>query len=606
MNSSAEHGQEYETIWKRMGAHRTSDGHAVFRVYAPNAEAVRLTGDFTQWSDGVPMRRMENGVFEILVSGNAVSEGMHYGFRVRGNGGEILKNDPFAFLSQPHSYGSSRFYPFTRNYIWRDAAYMTERRRCRMTDKEQAFPIPMNIYEVHLDSFRPDCRDYRRAAAFLPTYLKKMGYTHLELMPLCEYPYGGSWGYQCLSYFAPTARFGMPEDLMYLVDCMHQAGIGVLLDWVPAHFPKDEKGLYEFDGTPLYEYADWRRAEMPGWGTRCFDLGKQAVRRFLIASALFWLEQYHIDGLRVDAVSAMLYRDYGREAGKWLPDEQGGNVNEDGVSFLRELNDTVHRLHPDVLMIAEESGMWEGVTADTKAGGLGFSYKWNMGFVHDTLSYCSVDPIFRRYHHDSMTKPLRYAFQERYVLSISHDEVVYGKRSLFSKMWGDSAQKAEAFLVYYTFFLTFPGKKLLFMGSEYGQVNEWNWQDFLDLSLLSDRTHARLHDYVRRLNALYLATPALWECDHSPEGFEWLAEERDGNLLAYVRRDRQQGELLCVFCFAGAGEQVLALPSEQTWRIVASTAGMIGQPLEAIPVWQAPFAILAVPSGQKQTEEGEK
>ncbi len=562
---------KYDWVWRWLGAHTDENGDAVFRVWAPNADEVRLTGDFCGWDAGIPMERDDRGKFCIRLEAGRIKENDFYGFRIRRGDREVLKNDPIAFRSQPYSYGSSRFYPFPRGYAWSDGSYLAARRIRYGRERGNGFSAPINIYEIHLGSWRSEFTGYRGVADRLAPYLKKMGYTHVELMPIGEYPFGGSWGYQCMSYFAPSSRYGTPEDLMYFVDRMHRDGIGVILDWVPAHFPKDEKGLYEFDGGTLYEYSDPLRQEMLGWGTRCFDLGRVEVREFLIGSALFWIEQYHIDGIRVDAVSSMIYRDYARGPGQWRPGENGSNVSEDGVSFLQELNNAVHQWHPDTLMIAEESSAWDGVTRRTEDGGLGFSMKWNMGFANDSFAYLKMDPVYRRYHHNLLTFSMTYAFHERHLLPISHDEVVYGKRSLFSKIWGDKWLKAATFRAFYAYFMTFPGKKLLFMGTEFGQENEWNWERGVEYEALGDPIHQKLHEYVANLNHLYRNTPSLWECDDGWEGFEWLLPDNaDQNLLAYLRRDKRGKEMLCVVCFAGGTEISVTLPIKGKYRVVLS------------------------------------
>lgn len=579
-------------IWREYGVHRCRNGGFRFRVYAPRADEVRLTGDPFDWKDGIPMIREADGSFSCELPDGVFFEGDHYGYRITHAGKTVLKNDPVAFLSQPHSYGSSRVYPFPRGYAWKDGGYLLTR-RLRVKDG-CAVCQPMNIYEVHLGSFRADCSDYHSAADHLAPYLSRMGYTHLELLPIGEFPFGGSWGYQCLGYFAPSARYGMPEDLMYLVDRMHREGIGVILDFVPAHFPRDEKGLRLFDGTPLYEYESPLRAEMPGWGTLCFDHGKDYVRDFLISSALFFIEQYHIDGLRVDAVSSMLYRDYGREQGRWEPNAKGDNVSEEGVGFLREFNRAIKERFPDVLTFAEESSAWEGVTKPVMYGGLGFSMKWNMGWANDLFSYLALDPVYRQYHHEALTFPLCYAFSEHFLLPISHDEVVYGKRSLFSKLHGDRAAKDAAFRTFFTYFMTFPGKKLTFMGSEFGQENEWNWQSYVEFNLLADPLHRDLHAFVASLNRFYLRSPPLYECDDSWDGFSWVSHDRrEQNLIAYLRRDKRGKELLCIVCFAGCGEITTDFNLSGEWNVLFSSTPHVPS------IWKtgmrliAPFALIA-------------
>jgi len=591
-----------QALYHRMGAHLTESGRARFRVYAPHAKRVCLTGDPFDWGQGVEMKREEDGCFAVELAAGSIAVGDHYGYRVESDRGWVLKNDPFAFLSQPHSYGASRFYPLSSTYPWQDEGYLRRRRARLGRAARENYPIPINIYEVHLGSFREDCPSYRTAADFLAPYLADMGYTHVELLPLGEHPYGGSWGYQCLSYFAPTARYGLPEDLAYFVDRMHASGIGVILDFVPAHFPKDEKGLIDFDGGPLYEYADPLMAEMPGWGTRCFDLASPYVCDFLISSALFYLTRFHLDGLRVDAVSAMLYRDYGRPSDGFRPEVDGSHINRAGVRFLERLTQSVRALGADLMLFAEESSAWDGVTRGVEEGGLGFSFKWNLGWANDSFYYLGKDPVYRRYHHDRLTFPLVYAFHERHLLPISHDEVVYGKRSLFCKAEGDDRFRAATFRTFYAFFMTSPGKKLLFMGSELAQRNEWNWQGKVEFSLLSEPMHAELRDYVRAMNRFYLSSPPLYECDFGWEGFTWQSvDDRDGNLIAYERRDRAGRTLLCIFCFAGGGKRELRLPclASGRWRIVFSSGVGPHTLLSGGMLLQPPFAILAEPQKPK-------
>lgn len=571
---AAFHPRHAVRAWQHMGAHaghREDVAGFTFRVWAPGAAAVCVMGDFNGWDTcSHPLSRTHYGVWEGFVPGLVRYDAYKYAVH-RTDGRVVAKADPFAFHAETRPGTASKLYE-PDGYAWGDGAWMTQRK------KQQDGRAPMNIYELHLGSWRRTDEGgvlgYRDIADRLTPYVKKMGFTHVELLPVTEHPLDDSWGYQCTGYFAATSRFGTPHDLMYLIDSLHRAGIGVILDWVPAHFPKDECGLFEFDGTFAYEYADPKKQEHEGWDTRVFDFGKAEVRSFLISSALFWLEVYHADGLRVDAVASMLYLDYGREPGRWTPNRFGGRENLEAAAFLRRLNRTVLRAHPDVLMIAEESTAWPKVTGPVGAGGLGFSLKWNMGWMNDLLHYAKLDPYFRQHHHKDLTFSLMYAFSERFVLPLSHDEVVHMKGSLIGKMPGSKELKFAGVRVFYTYMLTHPGKKLIFMGAELGQFGEWNFRQGLDWHLLELAPHRQLQDFFRAANAFYRKSPPLWEADFSWEGFEWIcADDHHGNCVLFLRRDRKGNFLLTACNFSPVhrkGYQV-GLPTPGRYREVFNT-----------------------------------
>ncbi|MBQ8174474.1 MAG: 1,4-alpha-glucan branching protein GlgB [Clostridia bacterium] len=544
-----------------LGCHESREGeqyHVTFRTWAPNAASVSVVGDPFGWEEGFPLSRAtDRGVWEGVYVCPASLVGTRYKFRITAADGRILlRGDPYAFSSEGGAGGAS-FVTKESDYTFRDGEWMEHRRRTVCEKEGEFLSAPLHIYEMHALSFLRhedgSPYSYRELADFLVPYLKRMGYTHVELLPLAEHPFEGSWGYQIGAYYAPHSHLGSSDDLRYFVDTLHRAGIGVLMDWVPAHFPKDEWGLYEFDGKPLYEYQGYDRMESRGWGTRYFDLGREEVQCFLVSNALYWLREFHLDGLRVDAVAAMLYRDYDRAEGEWTPNSYGGRENLEAISFFHKLNAAVSQEFPDALMIAEESTAFPAVTTPASEGGLGFSLKWNMGFANDFFSYLGRDPIFRRYHHTALTFPMMYAYSERYVLPISHDEVVYGKRSLFSKIAGNRDAKFSTFRAAMTFIMTFPGKKMTFMGTEFGQENEWNHMAAVEFSLLDDPRHRDLLEFTAALNRFYLTTPALWERDFSPEGFSWIdVDNADRNLVAYRRRDARGGEIIVVISFSGS------------------------------------------------------
>ncbi|MEV8344458.1 1,4-alpha-glucan branching enzyme [Streptomyces niveus] len=547
----------HEELWLALGArpmvHQGVTGTR-FTLWAPNAQGVRVCGDFNYWDGTVyPMRSLgSTGVWELFVPG--VGEGALYKFDItRPDGSHTLRADPMARRTEvPPSTASI---VTEAHHVWHDEEWMAHRGDLPVHE------APLSVYEVHLGSWRPGLT-YRQLALQLPAYVKDLGFTHVELMPVAEHPFGGSWGYQVTGFYAPTSRMGTPDDFRFLVDTLHRAGIGVIVDWVPAHFPKDEWALAQFDGRPLYEHADPSRAEHPDWGTLEFDFGRTEVRNFLVANAVYWCEEFHIDGLRVDAVASMLYLDYSREAGEWTPNEHGGRENLDAVAFLQEMNATVYRRCPGVVTIAEESTAWDGVTRATHHvgpggfGGLGFGLKWNMGWMHDSLDYVSKEPVHRKYHHGEMTFSMVYAYSENYVLPISHDEVVHGKRSLVSKMPGDWWQQRANHRAYLGYMWAHPGKQLLFMGQEFAQGAEWSeshgpdWW-LLDPSYEAEADHRGVRDLVRDLNVVYGRTPALWQRDTDPGGFAWVeGDAGEDNVFAFLRFDAQGAPLLAVSNFS--------------------------------------------------------
>jgi len=530
----------------KLGCVLDADG-ATFGVWAPNARRIAVVGDFNGWNgEASPLRVRDDGsgIWEARVPG--VRRGDAYKFRIESNvGGSVVdKADPFALYAEEPPATASR--AWTLEYEWGDGEWMAARRG------RNALGAPISIYEMHAGSWRraADGRwlDYRTLAHELGRYVVEMGFTHVELLPLTEHPFYGSWGYQTTGYFAPTARYGTPQDFMYLVDHLHQLGIGVILDWVPSHFPADEFGLARFDGSFLFEHADPRQGFHPEWNSSIFNYGRNEVRAFLLSSALFWLDRYHVDGLRVDAVASMLYLDYGRKDGEWIANRHGGRENLDAIGFLRHLNEGVYRDHPDVQTIAEESTAWPMVSRPNYVGGLGFGMKWNMGWMHDTLDYFSHDPVHRRYHHGDVTFPIWYAFTENFVLPLSHDEVVHGKGSLIGKMPGDSWQQFANLRALLGYQWSHPGKKLLFMGSEFGQRREWAHDESLEWHVLGDAQHAGVQRWVADLNRFYRENPPLHEVDFDAAGFEWIdCHDADECVLAFLRRSRS-GEIVVVAC----------------------------------------------------------
>jgi 1,4-alpha-glucan branching enzyme len=566
------HEGRHEELWEALGAnyHKYHDAlgdveGTAFAVWAPNAQAVRVVGSFNRWTPIHLMRSLgESGIWELFIPG--VVEGDLYKYEIKGPDGQWRsKADPLAKWAQVPPETASRV--FFSKYEWDDQDWMQKRAATNPLDR------PVSIYELHLGSWKIG-KSYRELAEELPEYLNKLGFTHVEFMPVAEHPYAPSWGYQVTGYYAPTSRFGDPDDFRFLVDKLHQAGIGVIVDWVPAHFPKDEFALARFDGTPLYEHPDPRLGEHPDWGTYVFDFGRTEVRNFLVANATYWYEYFHIDGLRVDAVASMLYRDYSRKDGEWFPNVFGGRENLEAISFLQEANATAYKRTPGVMMIAEESTAFPGVTAPTDQGGLGFGLKWNMGWMNDSLRYMATDPMYRRYHHGELTFSLVYAFSEQYVLPISHDEVVHGKGSLLNKMPGDRWQQFANVRTFLGYMWTHPGKQLLFMGSEFGQDQEWQETFGLNWWLNDSPWHAGLAELVADLNAVYKARPELWERDFTPDGFEWLdVNDGDRNTLAYLRKDKAGNPVAVVVNFAGNPHENyrLPLPKGGVWKEALNT-----------------------------------
>jgi 1,4-alpha-glucan branching enzyme len=564
----------HERLWDVLGAHprsfETADGvvdGVSFAVWAPNAKGVSLIAEFNGWTGNeAPMRTLgSSGVWEVFWPEFA-HDGL-YKFRVHGADGSVTdRADPMAFATEVPPQTASRVN--VSDYRWGDESWMTERVR------RNAVFEPMSTYEVHLGSWRPGL-SYRELARELTDYVVAQGFTHVELLPVAEHPFGGSWGYQVTSYYAPSSRFGTPDELRELIDALHQAGIGVIVDWVPAHFPKDAWALGRFDGTPLYEHSDPRRGEQLDWGTYVFDFGRAEVRNFLVANALYWLEQYHVDGLRVDAVASMLYLDYSRPADGWTPNIHGGRENLEAVQFLQEMNATAHKAAPGIVTIAEESTSWPGVTRPTTVGGLGFSMKWNMGWMHDTLDYFGRDPIYRSYHHHAITFSMIYAYSENFVLPISHDEVVHGKGTLWGRMPGDDHTKAAGLRSLLAYQWAHPGKQLLFMGQEFGQRAEWSEERGLDWFQLDEHSFSGgISRLVQDLNAIYRASPALWSQDIKPEGYSWIdANDSANNVLSFLRYGSDGSVMACVFNFAGAEHSGyrLGLPSSGRWREVLNT-----------------------------------
>ncbi|MDY6908413.1 MAG: 1,4-alpha-glucan branching protein GlgB [Thermodesulfobacteriota bacterium] len=541
--------------YEKMGAHVAElDGvrGTHFAVWAPNAERVSVVGDFNQWDETAsPLEcRGDSGIWEGFIAGVGQGALYKYAIHSRYNGYRVQKADPYGLACEIRPQTASMVWDIG-GYTWNDDLWMSER------GGRNALDAPISIYEVHLGSWmrvpEEDHRwlTYRELAPKLAAYVKEMGFTHVELLPVSEHPFDGSWGYQTVGYFAPTSRYGTPQDFMYFVDVLHQNGIGVILDWVPAHFPRDEHGLGYFDGTHLYEHADPRLGVHRDWGTLIFNFGRREVAMFLLSNAIFWLERYHIDGLRVDAVASMIYLDYSREEGEWIPNKYGGRENLEALDFLKRFNTLVYQEHPNAMTIAEESTAWPMVSRPVHLGGLGFGFKWNMGWMHDTLTYMSKDPLFRKYHHNTLTFSLLYAFHENFVLPFSHDEVVHGKGSMLGKMPGDNWQKFANLRLLYGYMFTHPGKKLLFMGSEWGQWSEWNHDTSLEWHLLDYVPHQGLKRWVRDCNTFMRGEPALHQKDFDPSGFQWVnCHDSEQSTLAYLRHGRQPDDtLVCVFNF---------------------------------------------------------
>ena len=553
-----------------LGCH-TENGKTVFRVWAPNAESVSITGDFCDWDDTrYNMFHIGGGVFEGIVE--KLPEYSVYKYSIKSKDGTVtLKSDPYAYHYETAPQNASKVYDI-EGYIWRDGQWLEG------TKNKDIYASPVNIYEVHAGSWKRyadgNCFNYKDIAKELAEYVTDMGYTHIELLPIMEHPFDGSWGYQVTGYFAPTSRYGTPKDFMEFIDIMHEHNIGVIIDWVPAHFPKDGFGLYHFDGGPCYEYSDPRKGEHKEWGTQVFDYGRGEVLSFLISNSMFWLEKFHIDGIRVDAVASMLYLDYNRKDGEWIANKYGGKENLEAIEFLQRLNMAVFGTYPNTMMIAEESTAWPMVTYPVDKGGLGFNFKWNMGWMNDTLRYMSLDPINRKYHHDSLTFSFFYAFSENFVLPISHDEVVHGKCSLINKMPGDYNDKFKGLRAFYAYMMAHPGKKLLFMGTEFAQFIEWNYQQELDWLLLGYEKHQKMQNFVRSLNQFYKENAAMWQIDYSWEGFSWISnDDRDQSIIAFKRCDRNGNDVIAICNFVPVTREhyKLGLPEYGQYELVFNT-----------------------------------
>lgn len=565
-----------DRAYHRLGAHfRTVAGRPgiQFSVWAPNAEAVSIIGDFNDWDrNATPMRsRGDSGIWESFIPGLEKGACYKYNVSSKFDGYRVDKCDPFGFFHEVPPKTASVVWDL--EYTWSDETWMSQRKR------NNALDAPMSIYELHLGSWMRVAKEgyrslsYREITPLLVEHVKRLGFTHVEFMPVMEHPFFGSWGYQVTGYFAPSSRYGTPQDLMYLIDVLHQNDIGVILDWVPAHFPTDEHGLNYFDGTHLFEHSDRRQGFHPDWNSSIFNYGRNEVRSFLLSSALFWLDKYHVDGLRVDGVASMLYLDYSRKDGEWIPNSYGGRENLDALTFLRRFNEVVYKEFPDTVTIAEESTAWPMVSRPTYLGGLGFGMKWDMGWMHDTLGYMSLDPVYRRFHQDELTFRFMYQFNENFVMPLSHDEVVHGKGSLLGKMPGDAWQKLAHLRLLYAFMYACPGKKLLFMGAELGQGHEWKHDESLPWHLLEEAPHRGIADTLRDLNAMYRSQSALHDLDHSPEGFDWIVSDQECSIVVFARRDRSGRSVLAAFNFTPIPRENYRVGVEQPgyWREIMNT-----------------------------------